>query len=88
LGALYFDSFCFHGKKIKGGILGLRSARGGHLENMLAPEAAAQVEGRMMFPLISSVCLFGGIFLVLARVLLWVVALVISGHRPVDREEA
>lgn len=75
-------------RKLRAGFWGCGRRGGGHLENMLAPEAAAQVEGRMMFPLISSVCLFGGIFLVLARVLLWVVALVISGHRPVDREEA
>jgi hypothetical protein len=75
-------------RKLRAGFCGCGRRRDAAWKNVLAPGAVAQIEGRMVFPLISSACLFGGMFLVLARVLLWVVALVISGHRPADRDEA
>jgi len=40
-----------------------------------------------MFPLISTLCLFGGLFLALVKVLLFAVEMVISQHRAAESDE-
>lgn len=46
-----------------------------------------RLENGPMSPLISQACLFGGMFFLLARVLLFVVGMVISRHRSADSDE-
>ena len=54
---------------------------------MLALGGAVTIQDITMFPLISAACLFGGMFFLLARVLLFVVAMVIAVHCWTDTDE-
>ena len=54
---------------------------------VLAPSPVGSYRSRTMFPLISTLCLFGGLFLALVKVLLFAVEMVISQHRAAESDE-
>lgn len=87
MGALYFDSIALVGKKIKALILRRAVERWFCQGKCWRDWKRNEYTSRTMFPLISTLCLFGGLFLVLVKVLLFAVEMVIVRHKAGDGDE-